>query len=318
VTTVALAFTAGLLATVNPCGFAMLPAFLSFYVGTAEHADHRGAGGGRVGHGLAVGLAVSAGFAGVFVIAALLAAAGLSALLRLVPWAALGIGVVLAGLGGWLLAGRHLGLTVPSRLRPEGGRSYRRVVAFGGAYALASLSCTLGVLLALVGQALAAASPLRLAGVLAGYAVGAASVLIALSVSAALAKDALLGRVRRLLPLAGRLGGGLLVVSGAYLVAYWAPTLAHAGRPTSPPPLVGVGTALSARLTTVLSAGRVPVAVLAGMLVAGGLALTIRKRHQSIRRPHAATSLGSGGAANPSPTAASSSLDRSDRTGGDL
>src|SRR6266545_3223613 len=258
------AFTAGLLATVNPCGFAMLPAFLSFYVGTAEHADHRGAGGGRVGHGLAVGLAVSAGFASVFVIAALLASAGLSALVRLVPWAALGIGVVL------------------------------------------------------VGQALAAASPLRLAGVLAGYAVGAASVLIALSVSAALAKDALLGRVRRLLPLAGRLGGGLLVVSGAYLVAYWAPTLAHAGRPTSPPPLVGVGTALSARLTTVLSAGRVPVAVLAGMLVAGGLALTIRKRHQSIRRPHAATSLGSGGAANPSPTAASSSLDRSDRTGGDL
>jgi hypothetical protein len=146
---------------------------------------------------VAGGLAVSAGFASVFVIAALLASAGLSALVRLVPWAALGIGVVLAGLGGWLLAGRHLGLTVPSRLRPEGGRSYRRVVAFGGAYALASLSCTLGVLLALVGQALAAASPLRLAGVLAGYAVGAASVLIALSVSAALAKDALLGRVRR-------------------------------------------------------------------------------------------------------------------------
>jgi hypothetical protein len=155
-----------------------------------------------------------------------------------VPWAALGIGVVLAGPGGWLLAGRHLGLTVPSRLRREGGRSYRRVVAFGGAYTLTSLSCTLGVLLALVGQALAAASPLRLAGVLAGCAVGAASVLIALSVSAVLAKDALLGRVRRLLLLAGRLGGGLLVVSGAYLVAYWAPTLAHAGRPTSPP---GIG-----------------------------------------------------------------------------
>jgi hypothetical protein len=36
--------------------------------------------------------------------------------------------------------------------------------------------------------ALAAASPLRLAGVLAGYAVGAASVLIALSMSAALAR----------------------------------------------------------------------------------------------------------------------------------
>lgn len=108
------------------------------------------------------------------------------------------------------------------------------------------------------------------------------------------------------------------MVFGAYLVAYWAPTLAHAGTPTSPPALVAVGAALSARLTVVLSAGRVPVAVLAGMLVAGGLALTIRTRHQPIRRPHAATSLALGGAANPSPTAASSRLDSSDRTGSDL
>lgn len=113
-TTLALAFTAGLLATVNPCGFAMLPAFLSFYLGTTDSRRPNGSGapGWRLGHGLAVGLAVSAGFAGVFVAAALLAAAGLTLLVRLVPWAALGIGLALVGLGGWLLAGRHLGLTV--------------------------------------------------------------------------------------------------------------------------------------------------------------------------------------------------------------
>ena len=29
---IALAFTAGLVATVNPCGFAMLPAYLSWYL----------------------------------------------------------------------------------------------------------------------------------------------------------------------------------------------------------------------------------------------------------------------------------------------
>jgi cytochrome c-type biogenesis protein len=98
VTTVVLAFTAGL-ATVNPCGFAMLPAFLSFHVGATDHADHPDAGG-RLGHGLTVGLAVSGGFAGVFVVAALLAAAGLGVLVRLVPWAAVGIGLVLVGLAG--------------------------------------------------------------------------------------------------------------------------------------------------------------------------------------------------------------------------
>lgn len=269
-TGLALAFTAGLIATVNPCGFAMLPALLSFYLGASDPERPGGAPGGRLGHGVAVGLAVSAGFAGVLVAAALLAAAGLTVLVRLVPWAALGIGLALVGLGGWLLAGRHLGLTVPGRLRPEAGRSYRRVVAFGGAYALASLSCTLAVLLALVGQALATASPLRLLAVLAGYALGAATVLVAVSLSVALAKEALLRRVRRLLPVAGRLAGGLLAVSGAYLVAYWAPTLTRSPARTVPA-LAGVGAALSARLTGWLLAGRWLVAALA-LVIAGAAA----------------------------------------------
>lgn len=43
------------------------------------------------------------------------------------------VGLALTGLGGWLLIGRHLGLTVPSRLHSEAGRSYRRVMAFGAA-----------------------------------------------------------------------------------------------------------------------------------------------------------------------------------------
>ena len=30
------AFTAGLLSTVNPCGFAMLPAYLSFFMGLED------------------------------------------------------------------------------------------------------------------------------------------------------------------------------------------------------------------------------------------------------------------------------------------
>ena len=35
----ALAFTAGMVATVNPCGFAMLPAYLSFFLGLEGDDD---------------------------------------------------------------------------------------------------------------------------------------------------------------------------------------------------------------------------------------------------------------------------------------
>jgi cytochrome c biogenesis protein CcdA len=279
-TAVALAFAAGLVATVNPCGFAMLPAFLAFYVGADDPAD-AGRAPARLAHGLAVGLAVSGGFASVFVAAALLASAGLAPLVRLVPWVALGIGLALVALGVALLAGRHVGLTVrASRLRPQAGRSLRRVVWFGAAYALASLSCTLAVLLALAGQALATANPLRLAGVLAAYAVGASSVLVALSVSAALAKGALIRAMRRLLPLTSRLGGGLLVASGLYLLAYWAPLLAPSGRPTASP-AVGIGATLSGRLTAVVLAGRGVFAAIAAVtlaVLAGVLVVIIRRR----------------------------------------
>lgn len=35
----ALAFTAGMVATVNPCGFAMLPAYLSYFLGLEATED---------------------------------------------------------------------------------------------------------------------------------------------------------------------------------------------------------------------------------------------------------------------------------------
>jgi len=54
----ALAFTAGMVATVNPCGFAMLPAYLSFFIGSEGDEPSPAA---AVARGLAVGAVVSLG-----------------------------------------------------------------------------------------------------------------------------------------------------------------------------------------------------------------------------------------------------------------
>ena len=55
---VAFAFAAGLVATINPCGFAMLPAYLSYFMGL----DNTGplGRGTSVARGLGVGAVVSA------------------------------------------------------------------------------------------------------------------------------------------------------------------------------------------------------------------------------------------------------------------
>ena len=55
----AYAFGVGMVATVNPCGFAMLPAYLSFFLGLEEADDDTRA---SVLHALVIGATVTAGF----------------------------------------------------------------------------------------------------------------------------------------------------------------------------------------------------------------------------------------------------------------
>ncbi len=231
---ITLAFGAGLLATVNPCGFALLPGFLSFYLG-ADDAEGTPAGSlARARQGFAVGLILSAAFSAVFIVVGLVVTAGLRSVLSALPWVAFAVGVLLIALGGVMLAGRRVSLLSAVRLQPGLGQrtGYARVAAFGVAYALASLSCTLAVFLVVVSQALTVSGVVQTLAVFAAYAAGSASVLLALSVSAALAKGALARAVRRVTPVVNRLAGGLLLASGIYLVAYWLPALGD-GSPNS-------------------------------------------------------------------------------------
>lgn len=66
------AFTLGLAAAVNPCGFPMLPAYLALFSGTTRTA-RRGTG---VTRALLAGAGVSAGFVAVFGLLGLLIESG--------------------------------------------------------------------------------------------------------------------------------------------------------------------------------------------------------------------------------------------------
>lgn len=280
-TTLVLAYGAGLLSTVNPCGFALLPAFLAYYIG------ERDAGPAptvltRIARGFVVGLSVSAGFAGVFVIAGVLLSLGLRTLVGAIPWAAVAIGALLAILGIAMLAGRHVGITVAARFE-RGSRGQRRAVIFGGAFALASLSCTVAVYLAVIAQALASKSAAQLIGVFIAYSVGATTILLSLTIATALARGALVRWVRRVLPLVERLAGVLLLLSGGYLIAYWLPQLLHPGS-LAPQSVAAIPERISATLTAFVSGHQ---AVFAGLgavlLVAVVGAGAARLRHARAR-----------------------------------
>ncbi len=272
--TLAFAFGVGMLATVNPCGFALLPAFLAYYLGldtvpTAATAQAPGTAR-RALNGLATGALISLGFAAVFTIAQLLVAIGLRSIIAAVTWVALITGVLLTGLGAAMLAGRHIGISLGNHRVTRSGRGPGAMLTFGAAYAIASLSCTLAVLLAVIAQALAANSITTLVS---AYAPGASTVLVLLALSAALASSALataLRRISRYLPL-GAGAGAVLVASGLYLIAYWAPALnsgqANQALASSTSPLTSALSTFVQAHTTQIAAVAI-VAVLAALLAA--------------------------------------------------
>jgi cytochrome c-type biogenesis protein len=216
----AFAFSAGLFATVNPCGWAMLPSFVSYYLGSREEGYEQRPLASRAGEGLYLGLLVTAGFLAVFGTAGVVISAGLRAIVKFMPVAALGVGVGLVLLGLWLLLGKTLPFSLPIPQVDMRSKKPRSVLLFGMAYGLASLSCTLPVFLVVVGSSLTAVGWTAGAAMFGSYAGGMAVVLMSVAVGAALLKGSVAMWFRSLLPHVHRLGAGLLVLAGLYLIWY--------------------------------------------------------------------------------------------------
>lgn len=207
-----LAFVAGVVAALNPCGFAMLPGYLGL-----------AAGGGRRASGLARALAAAAamtvGFTAVFGGFALLAIPAAELLTRVLPYFTVLIGVVLVWIGARQLAGRGIGI---ARLRlPQWGAptgSVRSMLGYGVLYALVSLTCTVAPFLAVTGIGLR--SPGQVWGALAAYAAGFAALVGAVAVAGALTGSMVLRWLRGGARNAARAGGLLLIATGLYIGYY--------------------------------------------------------------------------------------------------
>lgn len=227
---VGFAFGAGIVAAVNPCGFAMLPAYLSLYLGSEEEGFEKRSALARTLRAILIGVVVSSGFVLLFGLAGLVIAAGGSAILGTMPWIGVAIGAALISLGLWLLAGRTVYTAaferVAERIGDPKDMSIRGFFLFGLAYGLASLSCTLPVFLAVMGSSLTAGSFASGTGQFVSYGLGMTSVLIALTLALALFKAGLISRLRRSLPYVQVVSAGLLVVAGVYVIYYWWPVIA--------------------------------------------------------------------------------------------
>jgi cytochrome c biogenesis protein CcdA len=214
----AFAFAAGMLASVNPCGFSMLPAYLSYFLGLE---DGEAPGTERaIGRALAVSGVMTAGFVTVFALMGLVVTQVSSRVQRHLPWVTIVIGLGLVALGVAAIGGRNISIRLPKLQKGTGSRELSSMLLFGISYALSSLSCT-------IGSFLAAVSPtLDQSGVVAGtltfvfYGLGMGAIVVALTVAVALARRQVVARFRQLMRYVHIATGVLLVVVGAYLAYY--------------------------------------------------------------------------------------------------
>jgi cytochrome c biogenesis protein CcdA len=278
----ALALSAGLLAALNPCGFAMLPVYLSFLLLDETTPVHRWA---AVGRALALTAAMTLGFVAVFGGFGLLAAPAADLVARHLPWVSVGIGLTLVALGAWLLAGRTLPAPAP---RPVGGapvsRRFASMVGFGAAYAIASLGCTVGPFLAVVVAGFRAGSPAAGLGLFVTYAAGMALVVGTVSLAVALAKVSVVRRLRRAGGVVGRAGGALMVLGGAYVAWYGAYELRVFAGGSGDDRVVDAAAQVQAGLSSAVAwLGPFGVAAIAAVLLAA-IAAVLTARHRAGRR----------------------------------
>ena len=284
------AFVVGMASTVNPCGAAMLPAYLTWFTRSGDVRAPSPAA--RVLRAIVAGLVTTAGFVVVFAAAGALVSGGLSAFMNVVPELGAAVGVALIVIGGLTAAGRHVSVRLPGTSRPLGsghGRGVRAMAGFGVSYALASLGCTLPVFLAGVAGTFTRHGVAEGFGAFVAYGLGMGAVLTALAVMVALVPRF---RMRRLRAVSGRLerpAGVLLALVGAYLVYYWVADLAGTQSSSS---LIGGVDGVAGRVAGAIgSTGPILGLGLVGLVVVA-LALAIVVGRQRMMTPATEPSFG--------------------------
>jgi cytochrome c biogenesis protein CcdA len=218
-TALVFAFSAGMLASVNPCGFAMLPTFITFYLaGDDEQTDselHE-----RLLRALWLGLWVTAGFLIVFVIAGMILSAGGRALIQTTPWLGIGVGIVLMLLGIRFLVGKAIAFPIPIPQFDTTTRGTKGMFLYGVAYAAVSLSCTLPVFLSVFAGSLAVDEWVSAIALFFAYSLGMGTVITTLALATSVFQSTVTQYLRRLMPYVKGISAIALILAGVYMVYY--------------------------------------------------------------------------------------------------
>lgn len=214
-----LSFIRGLVASINPCGFVLLPTYLMYFLGvSAANGEMQRA---PIRKALLVGVTVSSGFLAVFFAIGAVTQFWTQSLLENAKYATAAIGIAFVVLGIAMLFGYKLPIGTMQVRTGERDRTMRSMFLYGIAYAVASLGCTLPLFMSTLFQT--GESKGYWAGVanVVMYALGMAVVVISLTLALAAANASFVKWLKNKMQYVEMVSGAFVLLSGLYLLWYF-------------------------------------------------------------------------------------------------
>ena len=212
-------FLLGVMAAVNPCGFVLLPTYLVYYLGTELNRDDESKTT-TLRRGLSVGIAVSSGFIGLFLVVGIISRAFTTVISENAKYAALVIGIGLIAMGIAMLFGWKLPIAQPD-VSVQRKRTTWNMFLFGIVYAIASIGCTIGLLISVI------LGSINRHGFVSGvisivlYGLGMGLLVTSLTVALAFARVGLVSTIKKSFKWFDKVSAVFVVLTGLYLSWYW-------------------------------------------------------------------------------------------------
>jgi cytochrome c-type biogenesis protein len=278
--TLSLAIVAGVLATFNPCGFALLPAYMGMIAAANEGRSKSQAlvGGLRFASGMTVGFILLFGTFG------LVFAPFASAISRYLPIVTIVVGILIVVLGFWLLLGRKVGNGAGLIKGWSPGESWFSQVGYGLTFAIVSLSCTLGPFLAVTGASIRSSDFFGIVFTFVAFALGMGAAVSVIAVATALTGSQVSVWMRSKSEVISRVTGSLVILAGLYVAWFgWFEWRVNSGEQVGDPIIGAVTDAQSWVVNTLSSYSGLVIAFVFLIAVIGVAVLVFSKNKRSTK-----------------------------------
>ena len=208
-----LAYSAGLLAVLAPCALPMLPSFVSYFMNKEDEQS-------SLGSALVFGFITVAGFVTFFLGIGILPSFAINVISSKIVLVTPFIGAILIILGlGHLFSDVFYNIPVLQTKAPE-GTGLKSFYLYGLGYGAASMACSFPVFVLLVLQSASAGGFVSILLMFLAYGLGAATVLVPLSVALTFSREIIYQRLMAVLPHMKKINAAILILAGAYMIYY--------------------------------------------------------------------------------------------------